>query len=180
MDTLTHDLKFLQSITNPFFSQKHIKKTLVAIEEDSISGWEKWLQIEFASFLREHTAVKSWGRESQYKLDKRVAKAAHSCSVDFIIHQKHKQSHIALELKQINSPSRCISAMIKDIKRLNEIRRSEFDIRSVWCLGVHYLASTDDVKREALYYASKLGVEIKAGLVASRKIGRSGYCYTLI
>lgn len=180
MPTLDNDLKFLQSVADPFFRQAHIKKSLVAIREDSISGWEKWLQIEFATFLRQHKSVKSWGRESQYKLDKRLAKAMHTCSVDFIVHQKYKQSHIALELKQINSPPACVCAMIKDIKKLNQIRRSEFDIRSVWCLGVHNSSSSAVIEREALYYASKLGVEIKASLVASKRVGRTGYSYTFV
>lgn len=53
------DLDFLLSISQPFFKQIHIKKTLVAIREENITGWEKWLQIEFATFLRNHRLVKT-------------------------------------------------------------------------------------------------------------------------
>jgi len=61
------DLEFLTSIIRPFFKQAHIKKTLVVILEEEITGWEKWLQIEFAAYLRGHKDVKHWDREIQHK-----------------------------------------------------------------------------------------------------------------
>ena len=180
MSAIAQDLEFLKSVAEPFFGRAQIRRTLVAIREESITGWEKWLQIEFASFIRQHDDVKGWSRESSYQLDQRVAKARSKCAVDFIIHQKRKHSHLAVEMKQVRSPSSCVNAMIKDIKKLHKIRRSEFDIRSVWCIGVHDRHPPEDIQREALYYGSKYGVDIEANLVYSNKIGQTGYSYTLI
>lgn len=137
MSAISQDLEFLKALVEDFFRRARIRSTLAAIRAESITGWEKWLQIEFASFIRQHAEVKGWSRESSYQLDQRVAEARSKCAVDFIIHQKRKHSHLAVEMKQIKSPSSCVNAMIKDIKKLHSIRRSEFDIRSVWCIGVH-------------------------------------------
>lgn len=180
MPTSALDLKFVNSLATQFFKSKHLRQTLVAINEDSITGWEKWLQIEFATFLRQHESVKAWGRESQYKLDGRVAKVRKTCAVDFIIHQRAKHSHVALEIKQIRSPARCIGGMLKDIKKLYRIRKSEYDIRSVWCLGIHNEISPREALREVNYYSSKLGIEINTSHVVSEKIGRTGFSFTLL
>lgn len=180
MSAISQDLEFLKVLVEDFFRRAQIRSTLTAIREESITGWEKWLQIEFASFIRKHAEVKAWSRESSYQLDQRVAEARSKCAVDFIIHQRRKHSHLAVEMKQIKSPSSCVNAMVKDIKKLHAIRRSEFDIRSVWCIGVHDTHPVADILREAVYYGGKLGVEIQADLVYSKKIGQTGYSYTLI
>lgn len=117
MSIYTKDLEFLASLADDFFSQRSIRKTLSVIYEEEISGWEKWLQVEFASFVHDHEDIKAWGRETPYSTDKRITKARERCAVDFILHQKYKQSHLALELKQIDSIARCTQAMIKDIQR---------------------------------------------------------------
>lgn len=180
MSSLKQDLEFLQSIFDPFFRQNHVKKTLASIKEDSITGWEKWLQIEISSFLRQHEKVKRWVRESPYALDQRVAQSRTKCAVDFIIHQKHKHSHLALEVKQVNSPASCINAMTKDVKKMISIRGSEFDIRSVWCLGVHNNETLETIHREINYYSNKHNVEIDTNLTYTAKIGLSGFSYTLL
>jgi hypothetical protein len=174
------DLEFLSELATQFFRSKHLRQTLMAIQEDSITGWEKWLQIEFAAFLRQHDSVKAWGRESQYKLDGRLAKVRQTCAVDFIIHQKAKHSHLALEIKQIRSPASCINGMLKDIKKLAKIRKSDYDIRGVWCLGVHNAIPAEDALREVDYYAKKLHIDIKQAHVFSERIGNTGFSCTLL
>lgn len=67
-----NDLKFLTEIFHTFFKQPHIRRTLIAISEDGITGWEKWLQIELATYFRQHESIKKWGREVQHKLDMRT------------------------------------------------------------------------------------------------------------
>jgi hypothetical protein len=174
------DLEFLLSVVRPFFKQAHIKKTLSTIHEDGISGWEKWLQIELASFLRQHASVKAWGRETQYKLDKRLTKKKSACSVDFIIHERKKQSHLAVELKQVNKMPACVQAMLRDLDKLGKIKGSEFDIRSVWCLGIHNRAHIDAVRREATYYSSTHDIALSENAIVSERIGRTEYSFTVL
>ena len=179
MTVALQDLTFLDSLFSAFFKRKAIKDTLAAIREDSIRGWEKWLQIELAVYLRKHKEVKAWGRETQYLLDKRVAKVRSKCAIDFIIHQTRKHSHLAVEIKQLNATKSCIDRMLRDMRKMNKIRGSEFDIRSVWCLGIHNATDADEVLRKVGYYAGELQVEIDPKLVVTRPIGRTGYSYTL-
>ncbi len=179
MSSELRDLEFLNTLAEEFFKQMHIRKTLMVIREENISGWEKWLQIEFSVFLRKYEEVKSWGRESPYTLDQRIAKAQQKCAVDFIIHQKRKHSQLALELKQIDSPVSCIVAMLKDIKKMWSIRTSEFDIRSVWCLGVHNEDSFESIHRNIVYQAGVQNIEIQPKMIVSKKIGKTGYGFTI-
>ena len=150
------------------------------INTQAITGWEKWLQVEFAAFIHDHSDVKAWSRETPYLTDKRIEKARQRCAVDFIVHQKYKQSHLALEFKQINSVARCSRAMIEDILKMLKIRRSEFDIRSVWCIGVHTRAREAEVLREIKYYSEELGFEVDERMFASRHIGKTGYSFSII
>jgi hypothetical protein len=180
MSIESRDLEFLTDLASEFFGQRTIRRTLQVINEQSISGWEKWLQVEFAAFIHDHENVKAWSREMPYPTDQRIEKARNRCAVDFIIHQKYKQSHLALEIKQVKSVSRCARAMVEDIKKMLSIRRSEFDIRSVWCLGVHQAATEAEVLRELKYHADELSFDLSEKLVSTRKIGQTGYSFSLI
>lgn len=180
MSTVINDLNFVNSLAEGFFAQRSLRKTLSVIRDEEMTGWEKWLQVEFATFIREHDGVKAWSRETPYAIDKRIEKARERCAVDFIVHQKYKQSHLALELKQIDSVARCAQAMIKDIQKMRSIRRSEFDIRSVWCLGVHADEQAPTVLREFKYYAEKLDFDFDEKLFATQRIGKTGFSYSII
>lgn len=180
MTALRKDLEFLTALSEEFFGQRSLRRTLSVIEGQEISGWEKWLQVEFAAFIHDHENVKAWSRETPYTTDQRIEKARQRCAVDFIVHQKFKQSHLALELKQVNSVKRCAKAMIEDIKKMRAIRKSEFDIRSVWCLGVHTAASADDVRRELTYYSDELKFDFDSSLFVTRLIGRTGFGFSII
>ena len=174
------DLEFLRAVIRPFFKQAHIKKTLIAIFEEEISGWEKWLQIELATYLRGHDAVKNWGREVQHKLDKRVAKNKKSCAVDFVIHQKHKHSNLALEVKQGKRMVGCVQGMLRDLLKVNKIKNSQFESRGVWCLGIHPAATDSDVLAEVRYYAQKHGLVINEKCISTEKIGKTGFSFTVL
>ncbi len=180
MSSTRRDLEFITTLAEGFFGQRTIRRTLRVISEQEISGWEKWLQVEFAAYIHDHDDVKAWGRETPYSTDRRIERAREKCAVDFIIHQKYKQSHLALEIKQVNSVGRCARAMVGDILKMFAIRQSEFDIRSVWCLGVHARSSQAEVLRELSYHADALGLDLDPGLVASRAIGQTGYSFSII
>ncbi len=174
------DLDFLLSIAHPFFKQAHIKKTLVAIREEDITGWKKWLQIEFATFLRNHDAVKDWDREIPHALDKRMAKSKDSCACDFVIHQKRMHSNLALEIKQGKRMVGCIQGMLRDLMKVNRIKDSQFESRGIWCLGIHPAASRDDVLAEVSYYTKKQKLRLREDFIASEQIGRTGFSFAII
>jgi hypothetical protein len=129
--SIQNDLNFLATLAKSFFKQAHIRKTLAAIKEEEITGWEKWLQIEFATFLRSHDSVKEWNREIQHSLDKRIAKSRSACAIDFVILQKHKHSTLALEIKQRSSMTACLRGMLRDIKKVGKIKEKQFNSRGI-------------------------------------------------
>lgn len=177
--SLQKDFDFVQKIAEQFFKRVHIKKTLKTIDECSMTGWEKWLQIELASFLQDHPEVKAWWRESSYQLDKRVIASRKKCAVDFLVHEKAKHSHMAIELKQTKSATACIQGMLKDKRKIQSIKGAEYDIRSVWCIGVHHSVGEDEVSRLVNYYSDKAKRHINKKHFSSKRIGNSKYCFTI-
>lgn len=173
------DFEFLKEIATSFFRQSSIIKTLKIIDEQKISGWEKWMQIEFAKFCNENSKISQWCREERYELDKRASKNRNSCSVDFSLRQKHKQTWLAIELKQKDSASGCIKSMLKDAVKLSKIKRSQNDIRTIWCIGVHKCAEELKMQGHIAKHQIEIGVQIKGQHVHTGKIGRSGYSFTL-
>lgn len=176
---LAKDFEFITSFSSEFLQRAHIKKTLKAINDSGMTGWEKWLQIELAAFLEARADIKAWWRESSYELDKRVAESRKRCAVDFLVHQKWKQSHVALEVKQINSPTACVQGMIRDKKKIQSIKSAKYDIRSAWCLGVHRVIEPDEVERLVIYYGSKLKAPVNQKLLLTERIGYSPYMFTV-
>ena len=61
--TTKRDLQFLEKLFLSFFKPPHVRKTLFAINESGITGWEKWLQVELATHLLRRSDVRSWDRE---------------------------------------------------------------------------------------------------------------------
>lgn len=177
--SLKHDFEFIARLAEEFFRRPHVKRILSAIEECKMTGWEKWLQIELSAFLDSHTGVTAWWRESKYDLDQRVLESRKKCAVDFLIQEKWKQSHMALELKQINSANGCVKSMIQDKKKIAAIKSVKYDIRSVWCLGVHRTADPAEVHRLTAYHADKLNTEISYKRVICKSIGKTDYSYTI-
>lgn len=163
--TLSKDFEFITSFSSEFLQREHIKKTLRAIEISGMTGWEKWLQIELAAFLEARADIKAWWRESSYELDKRVVESRKRCAVDFLVHQKRKQSHMALEVKQINSPKACVKGMIRDKKKIQSIKKAKYDIRSIWCLGVHKIIEPEEVGRLVIYYGDTLKTPVNPKLL---------------
>ncbi len=176
---IKQDFDFITTLSSKFFQRAHIKTTLKTIDECSMTGWEKWLQIELAAFLQAYPEIKAWWRESSYELDKRVVAARKKCAVDFLVHQKGKQSHLALELKQVSSPTACVQGMLRDKKKIQSIKSAKYDIRSIWCVGVHRVCESEEVARLAAYYGSKLKSPVDSSLMYSKRIGHSPFMFTV-
>lgn len=176
---MKQDFEFLSQLVSSFFARKSVRETLSVISELEISGWEKWLQIEFAKFCKSHEDVAEWDRELRYGLDRRLSRGKASCAIDFLIRQKYKRSPLAIELKQNASPSGCIKAMTIDMAKVNKIRYSQDDLRGVWCVGVHPAKPADEIKRLVRYHADEQQLRIDSSLVLTKPIGRTGFSVTL-
>ncbi len=179
LPAMTTDFEFMQRVSEGFVAKKAIKETLSMISEFDITGWEKWIQIEFAKHCKSHSEITHWGRELRYELDRRSSKTKASCSIDFFIKQKYKQSPLALEIKQQWSARGCINSMLRDKAKLRNVKWSKDDLRGVWCLGVHATDSPENIKNLVAFCARAKKIDIKQNQVFSRRIGHSDYSVTL-
>lgn len=173
------DFAFLTDIAQGFFAKKTIKDTLGTISEFDISGWEKWIQIEFAKYCKSHTDITEWGRELRYELDRRSSKNKATCAIDFLVKQKYKQSPLAIEFKQQHSARGCINSMLRDKAKLQKIKFSQDDLRGIWCLGVHTVESVEVVENLVGFCSRTHKIDIKQDLVFSKQIGRTPFSVTL-
>lgn len=172
------DFDFVSQLADGFFSRKSLKDTLNAVSEFEISGWENWLQIEFAKYCKSHAEVSEWGRELRYELDRRVSRNKATCAIDFLIRQKHKHSPMGIEIKQMRSAVACIKAMLDDKAKVRRIKLSHDDLRGVWCVGVHQ-CSEKSVPNLVKFWAEERGIDINPSEIFSKRIGRTNFCVTL-
>lgn len=134
------DFQFTASLLEGFFAQRKVQNSLVTIWDQDISGWEIWLQVEFATYLSlEHSDSLEWGRECQLLVDRRRNKERTKLAADFIFRRKRHalDRYIVLEFKQNASPKSCFANMMKDIEKIQLAKSSEMDMRGFWVVGVH-------------------------------------------
>ena len=177
-----NDFEFVVKLFENFFAQNRIQKQFQVISKCNITGWEIWLQIEFASFLEEiDVSISEWYREWEYPLDKRKTNKS-KMFIDFLIRQKYakKDSYIALELKQSLSMKTCITNMIKDVDKVISIRKSTSDIRSFWNIGIHKRISSNsyiDNKEIKEIIISKFNTD--NNFIESKYIRNTDFAYTI-
>lgn len=133
------DFEFSISVIDNFFEKRKIRRSLSIIGDQGISGWEVWLQIEFATFLSEFGDEIEWEREREIFTDRRKEKFKNKVAADFILRRKgfKRDRFIVLEFKQHNSLTSCITNMVKDVEKIEKIKESDIDMRSFWVVGVH-------------------------------------------
>jgi len=183
MKILNDDFQFLKELVSDFFKQDHITIKLCEFDTYGISGWEIWLQVEFATFLyklkTERKIISHIEREVRYKFDKRKSPDKDTCCVDFMIQQKHKQSSIPLEIKQNKNISDCIRYMLKDVDKYEKIRNSSLiSGRYLWCLGV-YPTPEDESHLHMVINKNKLR-DVNPNYVFSKTIEGTNFSFTLI
>lgn len=141
---INRDFNYIEEVLTDFFSSKNIRNRLNTFDEQEITGWEVWLQIEFASFITTENKAFEWNRELRYGCDKRKT-AKDFIKPDFILKKAGWTSgtHVALEFKQNCNPSVCMANMYSDLKKLERIKLSESTLRSAWAVGVTKTDSLD-------------------------------------
>jgi len=142
------DFKFIVDLIDDFTSQDNIIERLNIIENKNITGWEIWFQVEFASFLSNHSDIGNWFRECSFAIDGRKDKNKNKMLVDFLIRKKNhkRESYIALEIKQNKSIDSCISKMIEDIIKVKKRVPSSTELRSFWSIGIHPYKNIDEIR----------------------------------
>jgi len=177
-----NDFIFTLNLFEDFFSQQRIQKSFQTIHKTSITGWEIWFQIEFATFLEnKNSSVSEWYREWEYPIDKRKSLKS-KMFIDFLVRQKYakKDAYIALELKQNISAKTCITNMIKDVNKVTSIRKSSSDIRSFWNIGIHKRISNNHFRdKEKIKEIVLEKFTTEDFFIESRYIKNTDFSYTI-
>lgn len=179
---IDRDFQHLNGLLNDFFSQKSIQKKLHIIHEHEITGWEIWLQIEFAHMLA-NTDHLYW-REQMLEFDYRQNKEKYYFRPDFLLRKKGwaQERYMAIEFKQNPNPTSCIKNMASDLKKIAQMRKSELDLRSVWAVGITKVIETDQLHALAQNYLDQKYYQTKNvnKHIQANPIGKTPYCYMIM
>ena len=175
------DFDFIISLMDSFVKQTAIQQKLNTIEKYNITGWEIWFQVEFASHLSKHPDVADWEREEQFNLDKRTNNHRNKMAIDFLVRKKRfsKNTFIALELKQHSSVETCITNMLKDVKKVLDIKKSEDYFRSYWNIGIHPKKSKSMIKDIIVKKERQCDVTLYEDYREVRFIPNTNFAYTV-
>ncbi len=181
---MNSDFEYLFNLVSTFFSRKRIQKQLDILNEYEISGWEIWLQIEFAYFLSEQNPTIEWWREQLLEYDYRMEKEKCFLKPDFLIRKSgwKKETYIALELKQHSIAGSCINNMMSDVKKIYKVRQSELDIRNFWVLGITKMEEIQEKKEllsKILKSANNNDIRLNEKCIEIHRIHNTSYAYML-
>lgn len=153
-----HGFDFVVSLMDGFVKQPTIIEKLNMIHSNKITGWEIWFQVEFASYLTDHTSIAEWKREKEFRVDRRKVSGRTKVIVDFVVRQKYakKKNYIALELKQHNSMATCLKKMQEDIGKIYIALKSDTSFRSFWNIGIHKSEALDKMDAKLKQIEHKL------------------------
>ncbi|NOZ91214.1 MAG: hypothetical protein GXO60_08035 [Epsilonproteobacteria bacterium] len=174
------DFKFIISLMDGFVKQASIQQTLNTIEMYNITGWEIWFQVEFASYLSKNIEVAEWYREEQFNIDKRKNNHRNKMAIDFLVRKKRfsRDTFIALELKQHSSIETCITNMLKDVKKILDMKSSENYCRSYWSIGIHPKESKKVIKNKISKKEEQCGIYLSE-YIEIRFIPNTNFAYTI-
>lgn len=178
---MRRDFDYLSSLLTEFFGKSHIQNGLTIIATQNITGWEIWLQVEFARFLAHHESEPEWHRELPLQYDGRREKDKYYFKPDFLIRKKgwRLESYAALEMKQHPDAVACIGNMMNDLVKVSKMRQSQLDLRTYWALGVFRKEQKSYVRETLLQRAESANVLIEDDLLHLRVVPNTDYAYLL-
>jgi hypothetical protein len=175
------DFEYMHGLLKDFFKRPNIRSALRVIDQQEITGWEIWFQVEFARFLAEHISEPVWERECAVEFDYRREKLRYFFKPDFIIRKKHwaRERFVALEIKQHTQLGNCLTNMVADLAKVAKIRKSELDLRSIWALGIFPHDQEADVREMIEAKLEGVGETYYEARTATERIPRTAFSYAL-
>lgn len=111
-----------------FFNQERVRSTIATIKECNITGWEKWLQVEFAHYLQANIYKNAqhefrWYREykvitSSCENDNNKSEKQHILPDFWVSSDEDEHSYYLVELKCTNTGD-LETKMAEDINKWN-------------------------------------------------------------
>lgn len=93
---LNRDFDHLSTLAHHFFEREDVRQKLNIIDQYNISGWEVWMQIEFANLLA--STGHEWWREQTLACDLRKNPQRLSVRADFLLRKKDGRRTATLRL----------------------------------------------------------------------------------
>jgi len=166
--------KWFEEKLAEFLSDKddRISPVLNTISDCKITGWEKWLQIEFAHFInnkyqKEEGSLR-WSREYKYKSDG----AKEIVIPDFAVSFDNDKSLFLVETKISNKTSTIQLEIGKDIEKYKNINSllwdgNEYEINGIYFIGITTSTNNNSEFEESLSTA-KLEISGNVGKTISQ------------
>lgn len=181
------DFCFVRDHLSDFFDKGSIKRSLDLIDEVEITGWEKWWQVEFASWLAEHDGVGDWVMEEVFLTDLRRNSKKDSIAIDIGFRLKGFSSSemLFLELKQNSDWRKCIDNMLLDVEKVECSQAYSVEngvaIRNFFVVGVYPTGDTS--KKEVHDYieerAKDFSVEVERAYIFTKFIQSTPFSMTM-
>ena len=165
------DFEFTIDLIASFFNQQKIQKKIKDIDSIQLTGWENWIQVEFAIHLSKNDKLSFFEIEDKFPLDKRKSDNHTSSRIDVVFRRKNfsKDKIIGLEIKQKESLNACISGMIEDYKKINKLKSKNDYRESMRCcffFGVfHSMENPISIENDIRKKLDKNGIEQKFHVV---------------
>jgi hypothetical protein len=176
------DFEYSEALFKEFFHRRKIQTSIGFFEENEITGWEKWFQLEFARFLYEHEGEPEWWIESSLEFDRRMEKRSKRFRADLLLRKKgwKNDTYTVIEMKQNNDYSVCVTSMVDDLNKLSKAKDSELDTRNIVAVGVYKKTDKMKVKQNTLNKLKQSDWEPEELDIKSYLIPNTGYGFTLI
>ena len=142
------DFEYVKDHINQFFDRGSVCRALDLIDEIGITGWEKWWQVELATWLAEHEGIGDWAMEEVFFTDLRRKSKKDTIAIDigFRIKGCSTKEMLFLELKQNTDWRRCIENMLTDVEKVYSAQTYSVDnkimIRNFFVVGVYPTGET--------------------------------------
>ena len=181
------DFTYVRDRINEFFGRRGVQRAFDLIDELGITGWEKWWQVEFASWLSDHDQIGEWVMEEVFNTDLRGKTEKSSIAIDVGFRMKgfSTKEMLFLELKQNNDWRRCIENMLADIEKVYCAQKYSVSnglmIRNFFVVGVYPTGETTkkDVHDYILQRADELDIPVEREHLHTKFVSNSRYSVTM-
>lgn len=181
------DFSYVRDRVNEFFGRRGVQRALGLIDELGITGWEKWWQIEFASWLADHDQIAEWVMEEIFNTDLRLKTEKNSIAIDLGFRMKgfSTKEMLFLELKQNNNWRRCIENMLVDVEKVYSAQKYSVSnglmIRNFFVVGIY---PTDETTKKSVHdyiqqRATELDIPIERECLHTKFVADSPYSVTV-
>ena len=181
------DFTYVRDRINEFFGRRGVQRAFDLIDELGITGWEKWWQVEFASWLSDHDQIGEWVMEEVFNTDLRGKTEKSSIAIDVGFRMKgfSTKEMLFLELKQNNDWRRCIENMLADIEKVYCAQKYSVSnglmIRNFFVVGVYPTGETTkkDVHDYIQQRADELDIPVEREHLHTKFVSNSRYSVTM-